>query len=230
AGDETTQLTWMDAQRDGVTFTPRHGKAVEINALWIHGMGCVDRARPGRWEACRSKAIESFRSSFRKGDGLHDVLVPPHWTPSREVRPNQVFAASLEFGPLTDAERRGVASVVDATLRVAVGLRTLDATDPGYRARYEGPIFERDGAYHNGTAWPWLSGALIEAWWRVGEATRARAVLEGLLGEVGRVITDHVPEIYDAEATDGAHRPDGCPAQAWSVAEILRTSALLIRQ
>lgn len=242
AGDEASQLTWMDAKRDGVVFTPRNGKAVEINALWISGLRGVSALVGGAGaEALRSradKAAASFNRLFwRESIGcLCDRLAPDGaggWAPVDEVRPNQVFAASLERGPLAPERRRAVVERVRGSLLTARGLRTLAPGSPGYCARYGGSMFERDRAYHNGTAWPWLIGAYAEAVWRAGdrsdsaraEALRAIAPLrDGLLRGAGPCV-GQIAEVYEAEGDP--QRPDGCPAQAWSVAEVLRIEALL---
>lgn len=254
AGDEHTQLTWMDAKRDGVVFTPRFGKCVELNALWVHclralaGLGNAG-ARARRDELLRraDDAAGSFSRLFwRERLGcLADRLAPEgrtgetsegvRWVPVDEVRPNQLFAAALERSPLTLAQRRAVVACARERLLTPRGVRTLAPGSPGYRARYEGSMFERDGAYHNGTAWPWLIGAYCEGALRAGgfdgasreEARRALApimasVREGCIGQIG--------EVADAEGTpDAPQREDGCPAQAWSVAEALRIAALLAK-
>jgi predicted glycogen debranching enzyme len=250
AGNEGTQLTWMDAKRDGVVFTPRHGKPVELSALWHNGLRRVASLLPpaeaGRVRGMREIAewVErSFSRAFWNGEArcLFDCLTPSvadgavvGWTPSRQIRPNQIFAVSLLHSPLAREHRADVVSCVTRELLTPHGLRTLSRDDREYRARYEGSLFERDGAYHNGTVWPWLIGPYAEAVLRVGgfsgEArSRARAVMQPLLdivcggiepsGSVGQLC-----EIYDAEPP---RRPEGCPAQAWSVAELLRVSHLI---
>lgn len=249
AGSPDTQLTWMDAKRDGVVFTPRYGKPVEINALWVHGLRSLARAVRPDTPALSEELVEhaeraagSFRAEFLDGPlgGLVDCLTPgpqarsTRWTRSSEVRPNQVFAASLSDSPLTPAERRAVVRVVRERLLTPVGLRTLAPGSPGYRPTYEGPLFQRDGAYHNGTVWPWLLGPFCEALMRsegFSPASRREA------GELLLTLTDRfddtsigqLAEIADAEpGPDGLHRFDGCPAQAWSVAETLRVLALAL--
>ncbi len=242
AGDETTQLTWMDAKRDGVVFTPRNGKPVEINALWVSGLrgvaALVGGAESGVLLARAEAASASFNRLFWRPEigCLCDRLAPDGsggWTPIDEVRPNQVFAASLERSPLSIERRRAVTAKVRETLLTPFGLRTLAPGSAGYVARYEGSMFERDRAYHNGTAWPWLLGGYAEGVWRAGgkttaaaeEARRALAPLLRALERGEGPCIGQAAEIYDAEGDP--QRPDGCPAQAWSVAELLRVSALL---
>lgn len=240
AGDPSTQLTWMDAQRDGVSFTPRHGKAVEINALWHRGLVATAEAigddlhrRAEGYLAVAARVASSFRQKFVRGDGLglFDRLEPgtDGWTPVAEIRPNQVFAVSLPGSPLSPEEQRAVVGVVRDHLLTPMGLRTLDPGDPGYIGRYEGDMFARDRAYHNGTVWPWLIGAYAEAVLRVGGFSEeaqleARGSIAPLLEYIGGRGLGQLPEVCDG---DSPHRADGCPAQAWSVAEPLRVLMLL---
>lgn len=237
AGDAKTQLTWMDARRDGVTFTPRHGKAVEINALWHHALvtlarltGDADHAVQLRTQAARVRA--SFAAVFVEGPGggLWDRAEPKGsiWIKPMDVRPNQVFAASLADGPMDQAGRAAVVGVVQQELWTDAGLRTLGAQNPGYRGRFEGDLFSRDGAYHNGTVWPWLIGAFAEGVLRAGgfsESSReaARAAVRPVIDRLGADAIGSIPEVYDG---DEPRRPDGCMAQAWSVAEPLRALML----
>lgn len=251
AGSTETQLTWMDAKRDGVVFTPRHGKAVEINALWVHALRSLaravradDAAAAARYEAHAEQASRSFRAEFLGGPlgGLTDCLIPEpntrsvHWARSREIRPNQIFAAALEHAPLDRQERRAVVRVVREHLLTPAGLRTLAPSDPGYLARYQGPLFGRDRAYHNGTVWPWLLGPFCEALLRSedfsADARREAADrLIALTGVVDTVSIGQIPEVADADpGPDGQHRFDGCPAQAWSVAETLRVLMLALEK
>ena len=245
AGNEGTQLTWMDAQRDGVVFTPRHGKPVEINALWYSGL--LELAREIEPELPR-RARELVQVADVAGRGfgafwndteacLFDVLTPAPggWSPNPQVRPNQVFAVSQPFSPLPPERQRAVVACVRERLLTPVGLRTLERADPAYVGRYEGPLRQRDGAYHNGTVWPWLIGPYGEAVLRVGQfsdSARAevRAALTPLLDEFTRRREAgplrQVAEIYDAEPIDGLQRPEGCMAQAWSVGEMLRVRTL----
>lgn len=249
AGSPESQLTWMDAKRDGVVFTPRHGKAVEINALWVHALRSLARAveaddadAAAGFDAHADRAATAFRAAFLNGPagGLTDCLTPEHtaravqWTHAREIRPNQVFAASLEHAPLEPGERRAVVRVVRDHLLTPAGLRTLSPNDPAYAAHYHGPLFGRDRAYHNGTVWPWLLGPFCEALMRsesFSDAARREAAdrLLDLTGVVDTVSIGQIPEVADADAgPDGLHRFDGCPAQAWSIAETLRVLAMAI--
>ncbi|MCA9290346.1 MAG: glycogen debranching enzyme family protein [Phycisphaerales bacterium] len=237
AGDASTQLTWMDAKRDGIVFTPRHGKAVEINALWHHGLrvlaDLVDGAEREPLRRLADDVADAFVRAFwwPERECLHDVLVPDGsggWRPDGHLRPNQVFAASLPHSPLSPAQRGSVLRAVRSDLLTPFGLRTLAPWDSAYRGRYSGSLLERDAAYHQGTVWPWLIGAYAEAAMRVdaGESGRrmASAAIEPLLRELDRGCLGQVAEVYDG---DPPHRADGCPAQAWSIAELLRIRARL---
>ena len=242
AGDAATQLTWMDARRDGVTFTPRHGKAVEINALWIHGLRALssvmldtDALQAAHFSRTAASAAEGFQKHLwdARRETCFDRLEPAAdgtWKPSPEIRPNMVFAASLKFGPLDAAQRKAVLSTVRRELLAPEGLRTLAPGDASYRPRFEGPLFDRDAAYHNGTVWPWLKGAYIEGVLRAGAfspaaCAEARALLEPWIGLIDSNTIGSIAEVFDA---DEPRRADGCMAQAWSVAEPLRLLALVL--
>jgi glycogen debranching enzyme len=237
AGDAASAMTWMDAARGGEVFTPRHGKAVEINALWHHALRCLlemdERSSADKGlERLAAQCAESMRQKFwwPEHDCLHDVLVETSgaWRGDGRLRPNQVLAASLEFSPLSKAQRRGVVDAVERHLLTPYGLRTLSPDDPAYRGRYEGDLMERDAAYHQGTAWPWLIGPFAEAVLRLGDfdkpaAERVMELLKPLLSELDGGCLNQIAEVYDGDAP---HRPSGCPAQAWSVAEVLRVLTL----
>ncbi len=237
AGGPHTQLTWMDAKTGDVAHTPRHGKAVEINALWVHGLRATAELAPERAEelkALADRAASSFAELFWNPERgcLHDCLAPGEsagWRADPAVRLNQIFAASLELGPLTESQRASVVEVVRRELLTPMGLRTLAVGEPGYRGRYRGGPEERDSAYHNGTVWPWPIGAYIEASLRAdgfshAAKQRAQRELEPLLDSLTRGCLGQVAEVFDGDASD--QRPGGCPAQAWSVAEVLRALAL----
>lgn len=231
AGETNTQLTWMDARVNGSAITPRVGKPVEINALWYNGLRIVAEwaAALGFDEEATSLQAEagdmlaSFRKSFwnegRKC--LFDVVSDKSSDPS--VRPNQLFALSLPY-PLVEADAaRLIVQLVQQRLLTPVGLRTLEPNDPAYRARFQGSMAERDGAYHQGTVWPWLIGPFVTAYlYAYGESETAvvfcRELLKGLEQELVSCCLGSVAEVYDAEAPQ---RPGGCPAQLWSVAQLV---------
>ncbi|MGD9688584.1 MAG: amylo-alpha-1,6-glucosidase [Phycisphaerales bacterium] len=244
AGDTSTQLTWMDAKRDGIAFTPRHGKAVEINALWYNALSWLTETGVGTAPASlitqlRDQAGQSLRTLFWNAASgcLFDTLQSPHfgagWIGQAEIRPNQIFAVSLPNCALDARQQRAVVETVKAHLLTPRAVRTLDPRDSRYRGRYRGRMFERDAAYHNGTAWPWLLGPLAEATLRVGGFTPqaradARRVLQGILDYLDGECAGQLPEIFDGDDTPAEpQRFGGCPAQAWSVAEPLRVLALI---
>lgn len=257
AGNATTQLTWMDAKRDGVVFTPRFGKPVEISALWHAGLMMLeaslakDHPNTARELAqLASKTAAGFEQFWDASRGcLFDCLTPGSavkdsaaaWTPSTEMRPNQLFAVSLPHSPLSRERQRSVVSACERDLLTPFGLRTLAAGSVKYRPRFEGPLFERDGAYHNGTVWPWLLGPFCEAYLRVHDLSadakrRVRGWLTPLVDETLATAATaragvalpvrQVAEVYDAEDGATPRRPDGCMAQAWSAAELLRVLQL----
>ncbi len=232
AGQQGVQLTWMDARVGDQVVTPRIGKPVEINSLWHNALQTMadfadrlgDEAAKETYLQQADRAAHSFTTRFVRPDrrGLYDVLDTPQGGPDSAIRPNQVFAVSLPFAPLaasTDVAR-GVVDLVRAELLTPVGLRTLAASDPAYRSRYEGGPAERDGAYHQGTVWPWLLGPYAEAYDRVtGDREGARALLTALRTQLAVYGVGSLAEVYDG---DEPQRPNGSIAQAWSVAETLR--------
>jgi predicted glycogen debranching enzyme len=235
AGQPGVQLTWMDAKVGDWVVTPRIGKPVEINALWHNALrvtaeiaeraGQADFAADCRTRAAQAKA--SFQEQFwnPETNSLFDVI-GPDGRPDASLRPNQIFAISLPFpviDPVTDSDQaKSILEVVAEHLLTPFGLRTLAPGSPDYHARYgPGDSNARDGSYHQGTVWPWLLGAFCDAHLKVyGDKAKTRALLDTLL-TTG--LTEYgigsLAEIFDAEAP---YAPNGCPAQAWSVAEVLR--------
>lgn len=234
AGDRNTQLTWMDAKCDGIAFTPRYGKAVEVNALWhsvLHRMRQF-HANSGSREAARyaqmaARVGSSFCRVFWNGERgyLNDTVMPDELV-DVSLRPNQIFAVSLPYGPpLTGRQQRAVVETVERELLTPYGLRTLNRQHACYTGRYEGPPRQRDEAYHQGTVWPWLMGPFVEAYLRVHEfSDESRQAAARMLDPLRRHLLDgaclgSISEIFDG---DPPHHPRGCPAQAWSVAEFIR--------
>jgi len=229
-GDASTQLTWMDAKCGDTAFTPRQGKPVEINALWYHALRLMGE------NLLADRVASSFRQAFWISPyrGLADVVdgVPPDAKapyPTRDlsIRPNQIFAVSLANSPLTEAQQSAVVEVVRRELLTPMGLRTLARNNPGYRGRYQGNPYSRDSAYHNGTVWPWLIGAFLEAYLRVNKRSaasleQARRWLTPLIESMETFCVGQIGEINDG---DPPHRSVGAFAQAWSVAEALRLAA-----
>jgi predicted glycogen debranching enzyme len=229
-GADGYALTWMDAKVDGDVITPRRGKAVEINALfynalcllggWLRRLESAESARP--IEAMAARLRESFNRRFWYDEGryLYDVVDGVDGDDS-SCRPNQVMAISLPH-PVLDASRWGpVLEVVRSRLLTPFGLRTLAPGQPGYRSRYYGDLRSRDGAYHQGTVWPWLIGPYVDAWERVHpDDTGARAALLAAFSDhLSEAGIGTISEIFDAESP---YTPRGCISQAWSVAEVVR--------
>jgi len=231
AGSHDTQLTWMDAKSHGRPVTPRHGYAVEINALWYNAL-CFSASLGDRFQdplpwptdlpdRCRAAFLRLFwlEDSASLADSFADGQL------DGSTRPNQILAVSLPFTPLSPAQQAGVVEKVRRELLTPYGLRTLAPSDPAYRGRYEGNQDERDAAYHQGTVWPWLLGHYAEALLRVAPDRKAAAsdLLATIRPLLDYVVRDgglgQVPEIFDG---DPPHRPNGCFAQAWSVAELIR--------
>jgi glycogen debranching enzyme len=218
------QLTWMDTK-----FTPRAGKAVEINALW-HGALCL----MGGWARefgdttdfgeQADRVRESFRANFwnEKRECLCDLVG------DEKIRPNQIFAVSLPYELLDKREQQAVVRAVHRELLTPVGLRTLESGDPDYQSHYQGPPEQRDAAYHQGTVWPWLLGPFVDAYLTAcGRSAKnlayCRSLVDRLEAEVAREgCLGAIAEIYDA---DEPRHPKGCPAQAWSMAEVDRVKA-----
>jgi predicted glycogen debranching enzyme len=232
AGDEGTQLTWMDAKVNGQVITPRNGKPVEVNALYYNALRLMAQWAKKFGEAEQATIYEqhaavvesSFADAFwNESRGcLYDVITPRG--PDPRLRPNQIFAVSLPFPLLSATQRRSVVRVVEAELLTPVGLRTLARGELGYRPHYLGGPVERDSAYHQGVVWPWLLGPFIRAYLRAFARNPqtlwyCRGLLHGLEEHLGQACLGTISEIFEAESP---FRPVGAPAQAWSVAELFQ--------
>ncbi len=221
-GADGIALTWMDARVDGRPVTPREGKPVEVNALWIDALATIAtvRERTGAAGADDVRALEataraSFRSRFVRGDGtLYDVVDGPNGD-DPACRANQLLAVSLPNAPLPDGAE--VVRTVASRLLTSVGVRSLAPGEAGYRGIHRGPPFERDGAYHQGTVWPWLIGPYVDA--AISAGLPVEGVLDGLEVHLRDWGLGSVSETGDG---DPPHAATGCPFQAWSVAEVLR--------
>jgi predicted glycogen debranching enzyme len=229
AGEPGVQLTWMDAKIGDLVITPRTGKPVEIQALWYNALRVMegfalmfgDDADKARYDAMADLAKLSFNGAFwnEAEQCLYDVVENGHRDGS--VRPNQIFAVSLPFTMLDDERARKIVEKVEAELLTPVGLRSLSPRDGRYVPRYIGSPFERDSSYHQGTVWGWLIGPFIDAYRRVNKNSEDRVAefLSGFEQHLYEAGLGQISEIFDAEPP---HAPRGCPAQAWSVAEVLR--------
>jgi len=232
AGDSTTQLTWMDAKVGDTAITPRFGRPVEIQALWFNALRIVeelgrlfaDSAAADKYRAIADKLEANFESVFWNPEAgcLFDVVGA--FTHDAAIRPNQVIAISLRHSLVSPAHARKVLEVARRELLTPFGLRTLSPNDPQYRPRYEGGVWERDSAYHQGTVWPWLAGPFFTAQLRFASDGRqavaeAKTWLEAFAVHLSDAGLGQVSEIFDG---DPPHTPRGCIAQAWSVSELLR--------
>jgi glycogen debranching enzyme len=237
AGVPGFQVTWMDAKVGDWVVTPRIGKPVEVQALWLNAL-LIGSSWNGKWQAVYARGLESFRARFFNEEGgfLNDVVDVNHVPGAVDAsfRPNQIFAVGGLPLPLLEAERaRRVVDAVEARLLTPLGLRSLAPGEPGYVTHYEGGVAQRDGAYHQGTVWPWLIGPFVEAWIRVRGGTAAAKrqartrFLEPLQVHLDAAGLGHVSEIADAEPP---HTPRGCPFQAWSVGEALRLGTLVLAE
>ncbi len=230
-GAEGYQLTWMDAKVDDWVVTPRRGKAVEINALWYNALCLLagwlreagDEGAAQKWNQYAEQARASFNRRFwhKAGGYLYDVVDGEKGDDAR-CRPNQILAFSLRHEILERERWERVLEVVRERLLTPVGLRTLSRDDPDYKAQYFGNLRSRDAAYHQGTVWAWLIGPFIDAWLKVRPEDRAgaRRCLEGFAAHLDEGCVGSISEIFDAEPP---FTPRGCIAQAWSVAEVLRS-------
>jgi predicted glycogen debranching enzyme len=227
AGGPGVQLTWMDAKVGDWVVTPRTGKPVEINALWINALAtmkefCGVVAKPsGDFEKLAARATSSFAKFWNAPRGCcYDVIDAPGIGSDAALRPNQIFAVSLPVSPLSPEQQKSVVDVCARQLLTSHGLRSLGRGEPGYQGHYGGDQRARDGAYHQGTVWGWLLGPFVLAHLRVYQDTAAAL---RLLDPLGRQIYTYglgtVGEIFDG---DEPFVPCGCVAQAWSVAELLR--------
>jgi predicted glycogen debranching enzyme len=234
AGEWGSQLTWMDAKQVDWVVTPRVGKAVEVQALWINALR-IASARDSRFAAMAEAATVSFRARFpdSRTGGLFDVVDADHerGKDDHRVRPNQIYAVGgLPFPIMEGDTARGIVDLVERVLLTPMGLRSLSPDDPDYSPHYRGTPLQRDSAYHRGTVWPFLLGPFIEAWLRVhgdNDAPRAEArrrFVDPLLASMNTYGLGHICEVADG---DPPHTPGGCPFQAWSVGEMLRIEHLL---
>jgi glycogen debranching enzyme len=231
AGESGTQLTWMDAKHGDQVFTPRSGKPVEINALWMNALDVAirladpvhDAAEKSFCQSLLTRAGASFNRFWNAERGcLYDVIdVDGGAAADGRIRPNQIFAVSLPYSALSADRMRAVVDCCARELLTSHGLRTLSPGDLGYVGRYAGDAGQRDAAYHMGTVWAWLLGPFVRAHFRVyGDARLARSFLAPMAQHLDGACVGSLSEIFDGDAP---HTARGCFAQAWSVAEILRS-------
>jgi predicted glycogen debranching enzyme len=231
AGEPGMQLTWMDARVGNEVITPRIGKPVEINALWYNALCVVVKWADalGISEAARALAEEAqevlaaFQTKFWNAERecLFDVVTDAG--PDASLRPNQLFALALPYRLLEPERAQKVMQVIEKELLTPAGIRTLERSDPRYRARFVGNMAARDSAYHQGTVWPWLMGPFVSAYlYAFGRSDESvnycQRAIESVLAEMAEYGLGSIGEVADA---DPPHRPGGCPAQLWSVAQLV---------
>jgi predicted glycogen debranching enzyme len=237
AGVAGVQLTWMDARVGDRVITPRIGKPVEIQALWLNALSVASNIDP-KWSEAFERGRRSLLERFWSDDHgcLADVVDVDHVRSTRDdtFRPNQILAVGGLPITLLDADKsRRVVEAVEARLLTPIGLRSLAPGEPGYASRYEGDSAARDAVYHQGTVWPWLMGPFVEAWVRVrGNSAEARTdardrFTDPLFAHLRSAGLGHVSEIADAEAP---FTPRGCPFQAWSLGELLRLDRVVLAE
>jgi len=217
--------------------TPRIGKPVEIQALWLNALQIAEEFTP-EYRELLQLGLESFNRRFwnHSSGYLYDVIDADHQPGAADLtlRPNQILAVGgLPYAVAEPSLARSIVDAVELNLWTPLGLRTLSRDDTRYVARYEGDVRSRDGSYHQGTVWPWLIGPFVEAWVRVRGDSPAvrrearRRFLDPVLLHLSQGGLGHVSEIVDAEPP---HSPRGCPFQAWSVGEALRLDLQVLAQ
>lgn len=230
SGNDETQLTWMDVKVNGWVVTPRHGKAVEINALWYNALAIMDtftehlnihnEAMSVDLKALMHKVKVAFNQQFWNEDGqnLFDLIIDG--APVDIPRPNMIFSVSLPFPVLEEKRWKAVVNYTEKHFKVPYGLLTLRREDENFHKKYEGDLLSRDGAYHRGTAWGWLIGPYLEAHLKTyGDKAYVKANLETLFKHLDEGIHGSISEIFEGGEP---HAQVGCSAQAWSVAEAIR--------
>jgi len=234
-GSPEVQLTWMDAKIGDWVVTPRIGKPVEINALWINALNTMANfagllGKPGSGYAkLKEKAERNFQKFWNsERNCCFDGLDVPGGGKDASLRPNQIFAVSLPLSPLTRDQQKSVVDAVGRELLTSCGLRSLEPSEPGYQGQYHGGPRERDAAYHQGTVWAWLLGPYALAHYRVyADRAAAQSFLEPLGSSVHSAGLGSISEIFGGDAP---FPPAGCFAQAWSVAEVIRAWEFLSAQ
>lgn len=228
-------LTWMDAVVEGNPITPRHGYAVEINALWFNAVmfslelaeKVKDKDFINEWQDLPVKIAKSFVDVF--WDFRRGYLADSVYENNKDfsVRPNMVFACSLDYSPVTEDMKAQILWVIEKELLTPKGLRTLSPRDPNYKKVYEGDQNNRDSAYHQGTVWPWLVGHFVEGYLKLHKE-EGLPLAEQIYNDFEEDMFDYglasIAEIYDG---DPPHKPKGTISQAWSVAEILRIKCMI---
>jgi predicted glycogen debranching enzyme len=236
-GNAMTQLTWMDARSDGIPVTPRYGCAVELNALWYHALsfynktlGCEFEGELSPLKSHLQSVEQNFEELFWCEDCGHLFDTVGMESKDGSMRPNQLFALSLTDKLISADKARLALQNIERELLTPLGMRTLSPKNNAFKGYYVGPENERAKAYHQGTVWPWLIGAFVEANLRYNHKdkevkSKMKEILHNLCEQTKHTHgLGFISEIYDGASP---HQPKGCPAQAWSTAEVIRASALL---
>ena len=235
AGAPGVQLTWMDARIGDRVVTPRIGKPVEVQALWINALW-IGAHFAERWKQPFATAYRAFEPRFWNDatGALYDVVDVDHVAGAADgsFRPNQILAVGgLPLPVVEGARARRIVDEVERRLWTPIGLRSLAPGESAYVGRYAGGVESRDGAYHQGTVWPWLLGPFVEAWVRTRGSTAAarrtarQRFFSPLMARLDAAGLGHLPEVADGEPP---HTPGGCPFQAWSLGEALRLDRLVL--
>ncbi len=230
-GTPGVQLTWMDAKVGDWVVTPRHGKPVEVNALWFYALCCMESwtkrlsLDPTLFSLLRAQVQENFARRFwyEEGGYLYDVIDVEGNAGRNDaaLRPNQLFAAALTPSLLSEEQVRSMLDRVTGALLTPLGLRSLSPDDPAYCKHFNGNQQQRDGAYHRGTVWPWLIGAYVDISLRIyNDRAALRLLFQPLVEHLWDACLGTISEVAEPEAP---FTPAGCFAQAWSVAEVLRS-------
>lgn len=230
-GNPSTQLTWMDVKIDGIVVTPRHGKAVEINSLWYNALKIMAYFKADLklsstidYEDYAQRCLLAFNTAFINDQGcLYDLI--QDGKAIDKIRPNQVFAVALPFSILPYENEKNIVDQVSQHLLTKRGLRSLSQDDPDYIGSYDGDVYKRDFAYHQGTVWGWLMGPYLEAHYKVyNDKAYVHDQLQAYLNHFDDTGIDTLSEVFYGDAP---HHARGCFAQAWSVSEAMRIYRLI---
>ncbi len=225
AGEAGIQLTWMDAKVGDRVITPRQGKPIEINAFWYQALttmkvlGTALKQSTASYEQAAARVQNSFGKFWNHDRSCClDVIDGPNGS-ENSLRPNQLFASAVNDGLLPLGQRKAIIDLCMTRLWTPQGLRTLDPQDPAYRGNYGGDQASRDGAYHQGTVWPWLFMPMVQT--HFGVYKDAQAIGDFLFPFVNHLREAGLASVSEIFSGDAPHQPNGCPAQAWSVAALL---------
>jgi predicted glycogen debranching enzyme len=221
----------MDAKVGDHVVTPRVGKPVEINALWFNTLQIASDWASRLGDSQCSEELSSEATAMQKSFSekfwnpvrgcLYDVLTLSG--PDSSLRPNQLFAISLPYPLVGLAPAQSIVRIVEESLLTPAGLRTLEPLDPRYRSHFDGDMNSRDSAYHQGTVWPWLIGPFVSAYLYAFDnsedaKTHCRSIMNSILKLTNTYCMGTIGEVFDGEPP---HKPGGCPAQLWSIAQTI---------